>query len=500
MKTQIIALDDQEDYLSVRDKLNWSQTGRVLLTWPSARSILTRLDLVMIQRHSAGRGVQLALVTGNAEIRAIAEQQGIPVFDSAKEAQSARWRTSRRRRSTRLRKKPSPDLNALRALAHPAQPAWTSSWLIRWVTFTLSLLALLALLVYTVPAASLTLQPETRPQSITLEVSASPDISQVNLAGRLPSYAVSVIVEARGSLSATGSVLVPFKTAIGGIQFTNLTEEAVMVAAGTVVSTLDNPPVRFATSNAGQVGAGVGHSIILSASALTPGEAGNLPANSLVAVEGLLGLSLSASNLAATHGGSDSTVSGPSETDRQALLEQMTATLQQTAMDEMQSNLPQGDLALTPSLTYLQTLEETYQPEAGQPGEQLELTLRLEFSGQAVSSADLRALVSPPLDATLPDGFSPLPDSLNVRLASTPVIDNQGELVFSITAQRRLKADLPAAQVIALLRGKTSAQASQSLLEALPLASPPHITISPTWWPRLPFNPFRIQVEAASVQ
>ena len=500
MKTQIIALDTQEDYLSVRDKLNWSQTGRVLLAWPDAQPILTRLDLVLIQRHSATRGVQLALVTQNAQIRGIARQLGIAVFDSAKEAQAARWRSARRRRAPRPGRPSPPDLTSLRAAAHPNQPAWTSSMLARWGAFALSIIALLALLAYIIPSASLSLQPETQPQSLTLEVTASPDISQVNLAGRLPAYPVSVIVEARGSLPATGTVMAPFKPAIGGIQFTNLTEEPVDVPMGTVVSTLDSPAVRFATSRAGQVPAGVGRSIILSAIALTPGAAGNLPADSLVAVEGTLGLNLSATNLAPTHSGSDSQVSGPSETDRQALLEQMSATLQQTAQAEMQSSLPQGDLALTPSLTYLRTLEETYSPEPGQPGEQLELTLRLEFSGQAISSADLRALVTPPLDATLPQGFTPQHDSLSVTLASTPVINPQGELAFSIIAQRSLQADIPAAQVITLLRGKPVYEASQSLLEELPLAAQPQIEISPSWWPRLPLNPFRIQVQTTILQ
>lgn len=498
MKTQIIPLDTQEDYLSVRDKLNWSQTGRVLLTWPTDEPILTRLDLVLIQRHSAARGAQLALVTENGEIRAIAQELRIPVFESTKEAQAARWRTFRRKRSARPNRAPAPDLQALREAAHPARPAWIDKPVVRWSGFALAILALVAVALYAFPSASLNLTPETRPQLLSLPVRAGPAISQVNLAGRLPTYPVSVIVEARGSLPASGTVMVPFKSATGGIQFTNLTEQVVDIPAGTVVSTLDNPPVRFATSKAGQVPAGIGRSIIVSAAALNPGAAGNLPAGSLVAVEGPLGLDLSATNLYPTHDGSDSPVSGPTEADRQALLAQVTATLEKTAQEELQANLPQGDLALVPSLTYASTLEETYTPETGQPGEQLELTLRLEYIGQAVAGSDLQALVTPPLDATLPTGFSPVPDTLNVKLSSTPVLNEAGELEFNITAERELQADIPVAQVLALILGKTSAQASQSLLEALPLASSPQIEINPGWWPRLPVATFRIQVQQES--
>jgi hypothetical protein len=240
--------------------------------------------------------------------------------------------------------------------------------------------------------------------------------------------------------------------------------------------------------------------VIVSAVALTPGAAGNLPAGSLVAVEGTLGLHLSATNLYPTHGGSDSPISGPSEADRQALLAQMTAALEKSAQDEMQANLPENDLALRPSLTYVQTLEETFSPETGQPGEQLELTLRLEFSGQALSFADLQALVSPPMDAALAEGFSPLDGSLRVGLSSAPVLNQQGELAFSITAVRSLQADIPVERVIALALGKNSAQASQILEQALPLASPPQIEINPGWWPRLPLATFRIVVNSDSLQ
>lgn len=506
MKTQIIALDEQEDYLSVRDKLNWSQTGRVLLNWPNEQRILARLDLVLIQRHSTARGVQLALVTKNADIRAEALQLGIPTFDSSVEAQTARWRTARRgisarsMLSRRRRRTSQPDLTELRKTARPRQADWLSHPIVTISAFALSMLAIMALLVFTVPRASLTLQPESQPQTLTIEVTASPEISQVNLAGRLPTYPVSVIVEARGSLPASGTVTAPFKPAIGGIQFTNLTEGAVQVPEGTVVSTLDNPAVRFATNKSGLVPAGVGQSIILSATALMPGAVGNLPANSLVAVEGQLGLSLSATNLAATHSGSDGPVSGPSEADRQALLEQVTADLEKTAAEEMQALVAAGDLALTSSLSYLQTLAETYRPEIGQPGEQLELTLRLEFIGQAVSNANLRALVTPPMDAALPEGYIPLPETLSVTLSTTPLVNAGGEITFAVTAQRNIQADIPAGRVIALIRGVMVEQARPSLMEALPLAGRPQIEISPSWWPRLPYNPLRIRVQTTSVQ
>ena len=504
MKTQIIALDPLEDYLSVRDKMSWSQTGRVLLTWPNDHRILTRLDLVLVQRFSAARGVQLGLVTRNEDICAEAAELGIPVFKTLREAQINRWRTTRRRRLPRRARKTVTDIHALRQAAIPTQPTWINHTVVRVTAFTLSLLAILILLIYMIPSAQVWLVPQTQEQTLTLQVIASPDIPSVNLAGRLPTYPVRVIVEGRDSMSASGTVLVPHKPAIGGIQFTNLTEESVDIPVDSIVSTLEGTsesgPVRFAITQAGQVPAGIGRSLILPAMAISAGTRGNLPAGSLVAIEGPLGLKLSATNLSATHSGSESRVAGPSEADRQALLEQMTGSLQRSAVDEMQANLPAGDQALPITLRYLRTLEESYSPEPGQPADQLVLTLRLEFEGQAVSGTNLEAYATPFLNAALPEGYRALPGTLEVSKISTPVMNEQGEITWQIHARRLLQAEIPAAEAIALLIGKPITEASQSLHLELPLAEAPIIQITPAWWPRLPLAAFRIQVSPEEIQ
>ena len=53
MKTQILRLEAHDDVISAHDKMQWSQTGRILLVWPEHGKILTRrLDLILLLRHS----------------------------------------------------------------------------------------------------------------------------------------------------------------------------------------------------------------------------------------------------------------------------------------------------------------------------------------------------------------------------------------------------------------------------------------------------------------
>ena len=63
MKTQVIQLDPHDDGTSVRDKMSWAKSPRILLVYPRRSRILARtLDLRLLQRHAATLGEQLAIV------------------------------------------------------------------------------------------------------------------------------------------------------------------------------------------------------------------------------------------------------------------------------------------------------------------------------------------------------------------------------------------------------------------------------------------------------
>ncbi|MBP6210838.1 MAG: hypothetical protein KA473_15505, partial [Anaerolineales bacterium] len=92
MKTQIITLASHDDLISVRDKLSWAKTPRILLVWPKYEKVNLRLlDLKVLQRHADSLGAQLGLVTRRAKVRRDAESLGIPVFKSTTAAQRDLW-------------------------------------------------------------------------------------------------------------------------------------------------------------------------------------------------------------------------------------------------------------------------------------------------------------------------------------------------------------------------------------------------------------------------
>jgi hypothetical protein len=494
MKTQIITLETHDDLISVRDRLSWAKTPRILLVWPKGERIVLRpLDLKVLQRHADALGAQLGLVTRLASVRREAEALRMPVFESSRAAQRDAW-PARRKRKQRVPRPPRRDLRELRSEAIPAEARWRSQLAVRVIAFGLGVLAVLALGGLFVPRAALILHPESQNQSLVFPVAASPSIQSVFVTGGVPARVETILVEGGRVVNVTGRIPVPQTSARGVAHFRNLTQTEVEIPKGTVVYTLTDPPVRFATLNDTRITAGLDQFVEAQIEALTAGETGNLEAETIQAIEGPLGLMAVVSNPEPTGGGRDTTAIGPDEDDRFLLRESLTAELTSQAESELRSRLSVDDVLLTDTLAISQTLEETYNPPVDKQGTRLALTLRLEFTVQVVSTQDLTELAEASLNAAAPQGFSPAADSLTFQSVTKPVTDEDGLTHWQMRAERRLLRVLDTGQVLALVLGLPPGQAEQALARSFEFESAPQVQLTPSWWPWLPLIPFRVQV------
>jgi Baseplate J-like protein len=498
MKTRVIQLDSHDDVTSVRDKMAWAKTERILLVFPRRSRILARtLDLRRLQRHAASLGAQLAIVARSDELRRAAEGLNIPAFATTDSAQRQLWKSEKA--ATRPgRRFPRPDLRRMRSEAFPPEAPWRSRFGFRFLFFGLAVLAILAILSLFIPSANIQLYPATRLQSLTFKVSASPNVTSVNLAGSLPARLTSVVVEHSKTVQATGSVAIPEARAQGLARFRNLTTKQTSIPAGTVVSTQTIPPVRFATTKEAVVAAGLNKTVDVPVQAVDAGSPGNLPANTLVAFEEVdLGTSLGVTNPDPTAGGSDRTGAIQTAADRSLVHKALLTEI----LEECKTGLPQtlisGDIAFPDTLVVSQVLSETYFPGEGQSGETLSLTMRLQCQVQYASLADVNTLAEMSLDANLPEGFAPASDGLAILPASIPLTEADGVTRWDLQAQRLLRARLNPLTVVQLSMGHAPAEAVSRLNESLLLAGSPVIQLKPGWWPWLPIIPFRISVSTS---
>jgi hypothetical protein len=139
-------------------------------------------------------------------------------------------------------------------------------------------------------------------------------------------------------------------------------------------------------------------------------------------------------------------------------------------------------------------LEEVYDPPEGEPASELTLNLRLEYLAPFVRGSDLTDLAGGILDTSLPDGYQPMPETLTITHLTDPQFQNPSTASWRIRAERAIKALPDPNDAVSLALGQPPAGAVRRLAEALPLSGLPELDLYPSWWPVMPFLPFRITV------
>ncbi len=492
MKTQVIQLDHQDDVISVRDRMSWAKTPRLLLVFPRRGRILDRtLDLRLLKRHAASLGARLAFVTRSTEIKKLAEELDIPVFSNVETAQRRPWKDDGAAfTSTRVAHRP--DLHRMHRDAYQAEAHWRRLPAVRLGFFSLAVLAVLGLLLLFVPSASVAIEPRTESQSLTFSLDSGPGITTIGLAGSLPAHTASLVVDGNQSAPATGSAEIPDQPAQGSVRFRNLTTSVVGIPSGTVVRTTGSPAVRFVTTSDGVAAAGVGKTVDLPVEAVEAGTTGNMPADALVAIEGNLGTSLAVINPEPTSGGTNRSTSISTAADRARLRESLLDDLREKALLQVPLTLDAGDVAFPDTLAVAQVLTETYIPAEGQPGDLVTLNLRIQFQIQFASATDLQSLAAEVMNASLPAGSELAAGSIKISTSGTPVTDSDGVTRWQATAVRSIRRRIDPLQSAQLISGKKVSEAGRILSENYPLESRPLIRIFPAWWPWLPWLQFRI--------
>jgi hypothetical protein len=492
MKTQIITLESHDDLISVRDRMSWAKTPRILLVWPKYEKVaLRQVDLKVLQRHALALGAQLGLVTRARRVRQDAEALRIPVFESTGQAQRVAWPKPRRRRWPR--RAPRKDLREKQEQALAGQEeAWRGHPAVRVGAFLVGVLSVLTLVALFIPRAEVRLHPETRTQSVVLPVTASPSVESVFITGSIPAREKRVIVEGTQTTSVTGEGITPQSRAKGNVIFRNLTQRAVSVPEGTVVRTADD--IRFVTTAGSEVEAGIGKMLGLPVEAAEAGLSGNVEAEVIAIVEGRLGLSLSVTNPEAVKGGRETPSVQASDRDRQRVKNQLLKDLERTARLQLEKEMGKGDALFEDTFTVSQVLSETYDPPAGAAGTSLTLTMQVEFSALYASAADLTELAALALNASLPQGFSAPSQALALEPVTEPRANDDDSLRWTVRAERRIFRQISNAQVTSMIQGLRSGRAQSLLAQNLSLEAAPEVNLSPSWWPWVPIVPFRIAV------
>lgn len=508
-----IYLDTEDDIHSVCDRLDWSGAKQVLFVLPEGDGRgLKGLDLVRLRRYADRRRVEIGLVSTDGGLRRQALALGIPAFKNEQGAFERRgwWRGRRRDERVGLPTtgagsiaEQSQQFAAAEVLptrstgrvAHSRRRQWLARYvgiLLFWVAAAL----LVVSFIYFVPTATITLRPETIDLHVAQQIVADPNLAAIDYQNKmLPGRTLMVETSWQAELETTGAVDVSNAPARGPVLFTNLTEAAVTIPAGTEVSTADDPAVLFQTLADVTIPEVLGGTAEVEVAATTPGPPGNVAAGQIALVDAAFAEQVTVRNPEAMAGGAFRQETAVSEADMARLRSQVVQFLQALAASEMEAQLVESEFLARDSLRISTILSERYSQAVGAAAPKLSLEIRAELVGTAVNTSQASGLVYDTLIQDVPDDHAIVPDSIRFTDGDVIGADDAGRVTFVMQADGIAAVDLTQSVPIDALAGQTPDLAVAYLNASLPLRELPTIDIWPVWFTRVPYAASRIEVE-----
>lgn len=451
------------------------------------------VDYVLLAREASRLGAQAAFVSENPELQESLENLGLLCYSSLANANRSRWR------STPRTKNPEPGLLRLnRALPHKpdkptagsGKPSNAARW-VRILLFSAAVMTVAMLGLLLVPHAQIALQTTTEQQVYRFTLQG--DASQISapLSAVIHASWLTFTVEDTITAQASGEGVFGDGFASGSVMVNNLTGQEVSIPAGLLLQTGGENPVQFRTTRAVTLAGQPADAQEVGIQAVLPGTAGNVPAGSIRGVFGDLGLSIRVENPAPTSGGTD--VNAPTLTQqdvdlaRRALL----AQIDSQAVQQANLNLKDGQLLIARSLRRTGAAGESLSVEIGMPCRVSVLSMQTEYSAWVIPYEDLARMSVIFLDTLLPEGMQAIDQTLQFNFTD-PYREKTDGFVQQVEISRAIERAVDAPALVGGLLGRKASQIS-SILGVPDRGSVMDVSLSPVWWPVMPF--FRFQYE-----
>lgn len=519
--TELLLIDPSVSAEAVRRQLAKVRAPRIAIELPDGYSELDNVArLRLLQRQAQGQRSHIALITLDEATRKAAAQLGIPVFENREPALNRKWKMEPDlpfidprspaaglpepppwRRDEIVQRTARPTLHRARQERIQVEqnykrplPAWLN-WLGYAAMAGLLILMLGGFVRYVLPAATVTLVPGRDTISITLPLTANPNLSEPDLAGNaLPARLVETTVEGSGVISTTGTQEQATLKASGQVIFSNLGSEPVFIQEGTVVSTGTGKLAKFRTKSPVQVEGGVGARAFVDIEALEPGIDSNVRASSITNIDGALRFRLRVTNPSGTAGGGTEFKRTVTEQDMDLLTQQLRTQLEGGAdYEALKQKLEPGEWLAEESIT-TRILSQGFDQYKDEPAENLNMTLRLGASGSAVDEATLRELLISQVQTALPERSQLIVNSMTVQRVPGAEGQIDSSVRFTVTVNAEYLVPIDPSQVSAMIAGKSEEEAAQLLQTNWKLAATPEFYRDPTFFGVLPSLPSRIQV------
>ena len=501
---EVIRITPADDRHTVRAMLTRVAEQRVLLVlpWDIEKDWSHLLDFELLFRTAQERELEVAWVVDDPGRRPLVREAGFPIFSSEAAAQAHV-----------AHKGGFPPLRVPHKPVRPQRPLWAEDpekpkpplrrrrqpvWLIalELVVVGAVLLTLFSAALLSWPSARIVLVPQGVTYSRVVAISVDPELTEVDLQrGIIPSRRIGDEFESYVEVGTSGRGFTFSGRARGQVLFTNLLGQDYRVPAGTVVrTTAGSYPVRYATTQEVILPAfGQG---MASVEALDEGTRGNVDPYQINLVEGVVGFAVRVTNPDPISGAESTAVATVIDADRERAWNLAAQRVMAEAYNGLQDSgyLEPGEFLPNQALVIQATPKQAYTHLIGEQTPVLGLALRLLITGEAIDVRNVQAVAYRQLATQLPAGYELLDARFEYGEAAEEDV-GPGRFTFYVTTHGYAAAAIDAANVADLILGKPHEEASTLLMESLPLARPPQITVTPEWFPYIPFLPIRTQID-----
>ena len=422
-------LDNDDEITAAVARLRGSSDEHVVFVVPPGSRIATgRINFRLLAREAGARGMEMAIASGDEQVRALAASAGVLVAASVEQAQAALERGDQPSPSGET---PEPDDVAAEPPAGTTTVAvqaerrgvlaWSSQRL-RVTTVTLLALALVGVFTasQTLPTARITLQPRVVALGpVEVPVVASPTVAQPDVAsGRIPAVTLPIPLDVRGEFRASGSETIESR-ASGEVVFSSPEQlNQQRIPAGTRLRTPAG--IEFQTTREAILPPTDGEASQVNApvEAILSGDDGNVPAEAISVLPILDEQGISVRNPEPTTGGrfEQSPRITAEDYDAAAVELQNRLAGELVAYLRDPANMP-DDLAVFAETAQLGSVRYTpaFEELVGSADAEFKLSGEAEAGVLAVDTGLVDEVTRARLQAALPEGMTLLADSVIIE-------------------------------------------------------------------------------------
>ncbi len=450
------------------------------------------INLKRLQRAADAAAIDLRLVTGHWETRALAREAGLAVHWRVPYA--LRQHQPSRLRTAELGRRVIPieqELKGRRFVHRPRRFGFGAALLSLFLTAML-VGALAGVVLFFLPTARVALEPVAAMQQAAFTVQANPRYRSIDFdQAVLPARTIQVIVEGRGETPATGQRDVPDQHASGVIVLANRTDRALVVPKGTIVRTSSGVTQRFYTTIDADLPPGTQTHVRVPVIALEPGFVVAEPFT-VNRLEGELAAQVEALNDVRIEGGGSRRVPVVAYNDFDTLRTVLVEQLQQEAYNRFLEELQMGEFVPAASLD-VQVMSLEFDQVVDQQNDVLSGRMKLVANGIAIQENDIRDMARWLLVQQAGGESQVIEDSLVVA-RSDEIRTTETGLELDAQAQAMVAPTIDLERVQREIRGRTVEEAAAWLLENLTLRRAPQIELTPDLIHRLPLLAGRMEI------